>query len=501
MKRDYLHLIKSALIFCCCCTCFVLSDARTHTIQKGETLFKVAQLYRVSEQVICALNPGLSADNFKIGSTINIPDNNLATGTDGTNFQGTHKAKKKETLFSIASLYGITVDELKAANPKTLQSDYQLKKGDILNIPFPTPFTPATSTTAETATIQTKELSVVHACIVLPFKGGSTQNNQMIEFYRGLLLAVNDMKEQGISFDISTFDAPAGSSIQKLLSNDAFTQADIIFGSPDSLQIAQLGNFAKEKGKVFVNPFYRWSLQTDVNPNIFTLNPTPKILCANALKVFQRTFQNANIILLETTEPMNAFIQNIKDSYVIEKLPFPNSKKEIAAKLQKKKENIIIPSSSDLRTFNLLQPIVAQLRTENPNYNICLFGFPFWQSWAESRTHEFQAANTYLFTPFFLNRATGTFQSFEKKYTDGFKQSLNTNWPPMAVYGYDCAMHFLRGIAAFGNSFTTQVIYAQPIAYPFNMKKSQAGGGFVNHNVQILHYSPSNVINCIKADN
>ena len=44
-----------------------------HTIQKGETLYRLSVENRVSVKEICDANPGLSADNFKIGQVIVIP--------------------------------------------------------------------------------------------------------------------------------------------------------------------------------------------------------------------------------------------------------------------------------------------------------------------------------------------------------------------------------------------------------------------------------------------
>lgn len=50
-----------------------------HTIQAGETLYKLTVHYQVSAKAICEANPGLSAENFRIGQVILIPDMNVPT--------------------------------------------------------------------------------------------------------------------------------------------------------------------------------------------------------------------------------------------------------------------------------------------------------------------------------------------------------------------------------------------------------------------------------------
>lgn len=42
-------------------------DEKFHTIEAGETLYKLTTIYNVSAKAICEANPGLSAENFRIG--------------------------------------------------------------------------------------------------------------------------------------------------------------------------------------------------------------------------------------------------------------------------------------------------------------------------------------------------------------------------------------------------------------------------------------------------
>ena len=47
--------------------------ARTHTVQKGDTLYGLSKRYQVSLAELQAANPGLSERNFPIGRTLKIP--------------------------------------------------------------------------------------------------------------------------------------------------------------------------------------------------------------------------------------------------------------------------------------------------------------------------------------------------------------------------------------------------------------------------------------------
>ena len=121
-----------------------------HTISAGETLYQLTQKYSVSSDEICRLNPGLTEKNFKIGTVIKIPKKEEPTIQDTPQVEETrpkgiansgcmemHRIGRKETLFSIATQYNITVEELKEANPEMYNADYTLRRGRFVCIPYP----------------------------------------------------------------------------------------------------------------------------------------------------------------------------------------------------------------------------------------------------------------------------------------------------------------------------------------------------------------------------
>ena len=65
---------------------------RYHTIQPGETLYRLSQKYGVTPQDICAANPGLGISNFRSGEVIMIP----SASTESTPAKETVKETKEE---------------------------------------------------------------------------------------------------------------------------------------------------------------------------------------------------------------------------------------------------------------------------------------------------------------------------------------------------------------------------------------------------------------------
>lgn len=49
------------------------TEPRRHTIAAGETLYRVARTYGVSEEALAQANPGISAEHFPVGTVLRIP--------------------------------------------------------------------------------------------------------------------------------------------------------------------------------------------------------------------------------------------------------------------------------------------------------------------------------------------------------------------------------------------------------------------------------------------
>lgn len=100
-----------------------------HTIQKGETAYFIAQKYKVSIDEIYKLNPE-SQNGIKDNQIIKIP----VHSSENTNSkQQTHIVAPKETLFGLSKQYNVSVEAIQNANQAVLVNGLQI--GQELIIP------------------------------------------------------------------------------------------------------------------------------------------------------------------------------------------------------------------------------------------------------------------------------------------------------------------------------------------------------------------------------
>lgn len=99
------------------------ASKRTHFVVAKESLFSIARQYNVSVQDLENLNKELLQNGLQIGQTITIPNKRKTLdGKVRVINQETvfHVVEPKETKFSISKKYGITIDQLESQNPEII---------------------------------------------------------------------------------------------------------------------------------------------------------------------------------------------------------------------------------------------------------------------------------------------------------------------------------------------------------------------------------------------
>lgn len=124
--------VSVTFLFMVSCGSAAQQQYKSHAVQKGETVYSIAKQYNISEETIYNLNPDAKS-GLKVNSVLILPSSSIiSSGTNNNNFRE-HKVKNKETLYGIAQLYNVSVDDIKKLNKELYSRG--LKKGERLLIP------------------------------------------------------------------------------------------------------------------------------------------------------------------------------------------------------------------------------------------------------------------------------------------------------------------------------------------------------------------------------
>ncbi len=496
-----------------------------HTIAQGETLYRLTVKYKVSAKAICDANPGLSAENFRIGQVIRIPSTKemevitveTVTETNIPPIQGPvqsrckemHKVKRKETVYSISREYGISESELLAANPE-LKGENNIKKGTFLCIPFPTAQV-STSTQIQTSPSNNElfnenkkiaeRFSTIKTAIILPFLNVS-QNEaaRMIEYYEGFLMAIDSLKRSGVSIDLYTYNSgPETASLNNILSQKEMKDMDIIFGPLHQQHIKPLADFAQKNNIRLVIPFTSKDNSVFRNPSIYQINTPQSYLYSEVYDHFVRQFPNANVIFIEATTDTKdkaEFIKGLKDELKNHSIPMKSLKENsttesLKAVLRAGRENIFIPTSGNNITLIKILPQLTLLVRDNPDQTIHLFGYPEWQTYTKDHLEAFFELDTYFYSSFYTNNLLPAAINFTKNYRRWYGKDMDERYPKFGMLGFDTGYFFLKGLSQYGSELekNMQRMDLVPIQTGFKFQRVNNWGGLINKKVFFVRFT------------
>ena len=500
-----------------------------HTIQAGETLYRLSVKYNITTQAICEANPGLSSENFRSGQVIIIPvqsasktekETPKATAKEETtvkmnDWKDMHKVERKETIFSISREYGITEEELIAANPELKNG--KLKRGTFLFIPYgrneqKTQQTESKPIVQELTNEEIfsrfedskKEIKTIKAAVLLPFMAGTSTNMEeqirMVEYYEGFLMAVDSLKKEGVSVDLYTYDTKGKeATLNNILARKEMKNMDIIFGPARSQDIYALATFADKNNIRLVIPFAPKVDQVFKNPHIYQVNTPQSYLYSEVYEHFNRKFSGCNVIFLNASNgdrEKDEFIKGMKTGLKENGISYrdftmTDNFYDITTVMDTLKNNIFIPTSGKSTALVKILPQLTQIRRERPGYSMNLFGYPEWQTYTNDYLASFYEIDTYFYSSFYTNNLFPAAVNFTHAYRRWYSKDMANIYPKYGMLGYDTGYFFLKGLSKYGNKMEENLgsIHVTPIQTGFKFERVNNWGGFINRKVFFVHFS------------
>ena len=489
-----------------------------HTIQPKETLYSLSIKYSVPATDIIAANPGLSTSTFTIGKNIRIPPTRLETlpTTEKKTVQKEmeYTIQKKETMYRICRKFDISSVELLRLNPELKNG---VKAGMVIKIPVASEevITQNMRQPEERevkALLSTpkdiKKVNRIQVALLLPFMTNETTQSsatsRFVEYYEGLLLAVDSLRNMGTSIELSVYDTGNGTKkVKEILKEDALSNANLIIGAVQNDQIGLIADFAQKHNIKYVIPFTSKNDDVLSNANVYQVNTPHSYLYSKAAQAGCDLFSDYNIILvnIKDKEEKPEFIKAFKTEMQQRDIPFKEVTykgdtfaTDIEAAMVRDKRNVVLPTSASLDAVNKIKAplrMLSELKEEEKEpYMVNLFGYPEWQTYTRECLEDFYALNTYIYSNFYADNLSPEVHSFYSDYKNWYSKNLINTFPKYGILGFDTGMYFLGAINKYGSNFENNLdkIHYKSIQTGFDFHRVNNWGGFINTNLFIVHY-------------
>ncbi|WP_338142817.1 amino acid ABC transporter substrate-binding protein [Xylanibacter caecicola] len=422
-------------------------------------------------------------------------------------WQKMHKVKRQETLFGIAKKYNLTINELVKANPDMNTPGYELKKGDYIFIPYPSEKTQSAApksgknVNAPTKAVATKVLNVG---VMLPLHNDDGDGKRMVEYYRGLLMACDRLKKDGISINMRAWNVPQDADIADVVAKEGAARCDVIFGPLYTKQVGVLSDFARKNNIKLVIPFSISGNDVVLNPNIFQVYQSAETANTEIINQFISRFSSYHVVIIDCNDRTSdkglftfGLRKKLEERGIAYNITNLNSSDMMFAKaFSFSKPNVVILNTGRSPELNMTFNKLNTLKTEHPDYVISLFGYTEWMMYAKYNLDKFFAYDTYIPAYFYYNPLSAQTKAFETDYRKWFKSDMMDYMPRFAITGYDHGMYFLRGFYNQGKNFTGADRDKNALQTQMYFRRV-GNGGWQNHGYMFVHYNRNRSISTI----
>ena len=525
------------------------SAYRTHIVERGQTLYSIAKSYKISVAILEEDNPTVDAAALAPGTELNIRRSEMGYATTeeiervererGATIEvgeGYHEVKPGETVFSLSRRYGFSEKEFLELN--NLSSPV-IKAGMVVRVAKSTEKSEivdaSTSVVADTTandrrsfgewiedlftadevadSVELKPVDVefltlgrhntLNVALMLPFHIRDKANSNYVDFYKGVLLAMEDLKAEGYSIDLSVYDTEhSAQKIKELVDyEDGLLDSHLIIGPVYEDELRYVLDLAEDNNIPVVSPLA--DIEGIKSPVLFQMQSEESFKYDKFSDVLDGSRE---LVMIYASSNDTAFAEEIKaeakqapmrelnfvfnrESYFYNRNADGSNGafvdiKEYMRTQSAKAYVIVADRDTDIdRILTTLSSTRASIVDRGFNVgNYMIVGNRKWSRLANIERQSFFRNNVAFLVPYHAKRSDRAIRIFDGRYIAAY----NT-LPSMYSYrGYDAAMIFCRKMyEGIGRDIENELF--MPLTTPYRF--SYIDGVYVNTEWTLEQYT------------
>ena len=424
----------------------------------------------------------------------------------------THTVRWFEDLDTIAEKYGVTVEALMEINGLTGRKltkrqkliipteeeaaqaqadDNALEDGETL--------LDASDTTAVTDTLILPEMpskKIVDLSLMLPFNAssakGSSSNN--IDFYSGVLLAIYEMSQNGVSTSLDTYDIADGKIKTDL---DSLKNENVVIGPVSTGDLTRLFNTAPED-KMVVSPLDQRAEKLVYEHSNMIQAPTPySVIYTDLMAWMKEDLQEGDRAIVvtekgaratEAVQAMMAAVDSSKIEYkalsysILEGRDVPESLAWLMTEDETASNRVFIASESEAFVNDVVRNLNVMIHKK---YKVVLYAPGRIRNFETIEVDNFHNSNLHVSLGYYIDYDDAKVKEFLLKY----RALYNSEPTQFSFQGYDLAKYFIGLCSKYGENWTQKLESSDSkmLQSIFRFRKTEAGG-YINTGVHRLVY-------------
>lgn len=270
-----------------------------------------------------------------------------------------------------------------------------------------------------------------------------------LEFYNGIMLALDSLKTEKVSLDVHIYDSKAiFESINNVINEDELNNVSLIVASfNDRSDIKPLAAFALKNRIPLISSTFPNDGGIINNPYFILLNSSLKTHLEELYKFMQRNYSTSNIIMFRRKGAVEDMIQSVfsdmaKTTFAVPlkmktiQLTDAFTNRDVLDFLDSTKRNIVVCGTIN-ETFGLK---LIRAISSDPVHAATVVGMPTWDSFKNLDNSEYKGVEIVYSSPYNFSKTDKTVISITQKYRNKFLARPSD----MVFKGFESMYHFSK---------------------------------------------------------
>lgn len=498
-----------------------------HIIQKGQTVYSISRAYGLREYEAITTK---EIHQLSVGDTVWLPckDDRIPVTPDPQT--KSIEIQPGQTLYGLSKLYGVTVDQILYANPDVAENG--LKAGQQIVIPSPDASSqapaakaPAAQTSADKNAAQAPAPSVLpmvinprvdnqafHITVLMPLyldqinsisttkfdleqRGKKSYKSfEFIQFYEGILMAVDKLERQGIHIALNVVDVSGNvpSALDKEWASHHVAKSDLIIALLQKDMFAHAAQLAQNDHVFIVNPM---STRPEIlaNPYVIKCMPSIEGQTRILLNTIHKSHPQAHLLVIhsngkEEAPYLNELKRQLDDRKDIEySLMDWKAANKLPATINQHPGCVVLNLYNQQRDKNRIQlsNLLNRLASHKSNPPVLMSFVDYTKEYSDVDFSQLQLLSFHTFGTD-LNADIPSHSTFMEDFRNTYKTEPQGDY---ASLGYDIMIFFLNGLQTNGMDFFKTLSFAasapSDMLFPLRFKRNP-DQGFENQTAPFL---------------
>lgn len=459
-------------------------NTQPYLVKPKETKYSIARSFGISIAFFEQLNPKIKEIGLQIDDIVLVPKQKSEENSD----YDMYTVEKLETLYSLSNKFEISQEELIAANPELEEG---VKEGMLIKIP---------AKGEENIGVFVDEIlegRTLEVAMMLPFKAKQDtldfEKNRLLnittDFYFGALLALDSLKKQGLSIHMKVYDTENSPFVSNKISKGReFDNYDAIIGPFYLKNIKAVSNNVKFKKPMLISPVSTKDHSEIENNNLIQEAPTKEHLAREILEYIKSVYTDQKLVIIldeeESDNDSNGLVRELETMAKNNKITIIKPK-DGYIKSDIFKKNI---DENRENWFLLLgsdgviaADVINNLGVLPEEINVTLFAFEKGKEYNKIDNNFLARINFHYPTFDFMDEKSLDLKYFNKK----FKKTYHYYPTKYAIEGFDITYDILMRLS--NDNILTQQGVSQRLATRYNFIENTSNS-ILNKGVFIIKY-------------